>query len=438
VRCSDMNTKKCLPIWLVCFAAFAFCLVPETIVASPPDKRIVTENRSADACSDVVPPDVWVRELDCDVEQAGNWFVRERKDILHFALGGGISVIVGLWLSWLSGRFFRRDGAACACWRKEALTALVRPLILLLTLVSCFFFFQPLLKSMPRRWYEWDMRFFYAAVVLVMLWGVLRLISVLDGRIRVFARRNDNSLDDLTIGMLGATLKIAIAATALMFICQNIFDLNITALLAGAGVVGLAVALAAKDTVSNFFGTLVIVADSPFRLGDRISAGGVDGIVVHVGMRSSKIATDDESLCTVPNSVLANALVRKSNRRGYLKHVLDIGLSYDTTAEQMKRAMDILHEIMDDFHGPDDREHAPHVFFSGFSDSALTIRAIIWLKCDSFADEEPLLTELHLEVLKRFAEAGLDIAYPTSTVYLAGDTRVRGAGTEAVERHKRG
>ncbi len=243
----------------------------------------------------------------------------------------------------------------------------------------------------------------------------------LDRKLREFAGRKDNSLSDLTAGIFGSSLKIIIIITAALFIGQNIFGLNISALLASAGVIGLACALAAKDTISNFFGTLVILTDAPFKPGDRIECGNICGIVKNVGMRSSRIITDDESECTIPNSILTNAALFQRNRRGHLKRIIDLTLTYDTTAVQMDQAVKILHEIMDNFHGPDQKEFEPRIFFSGFGAYSLNIRAIIFFKTESFLLEEQLLHELNSKILHQFNAAGLEFAYPTQTLYCNRD-----------------
>lgn len=394
-----------------------------TLDAAPPSAAgaaAVSDSGGRNGDRDMLelPPEELLRQLDNGMEETGSWFARERSKLLRFALGSGASVVAGLTLIWLCRRFYRGRKPERTRWRGELTQALATPAIALLMLTSCFFFTLPLLKDMPPRVYTLDVRLFYAAGILIAAWGTLKTVSVMDRRLRRFAERNDNALDDLTVGMIGTVLKIAIAVTVLLFVGQNILKLNITALLAGAGVIGLAVALAAKDTISNFFGTLVIIADAPFRLGDRIRAGEIDGLVLHVGMRSSKILTEDESVCTVPNSVLTNTVVNNLSRRGHLKHVLELGLTYDTTPEQMERAMAILHGIMDDFHGPDAPKYSPHIFFSGFSASSVNIRAIVWFKTDSFQEAERLLNELNLSILRRFAASGLAFAYPTRTVYV--------------------
>ena len=370
---------------------------------------------------DPLDPNQLFRTVSTDAKKTENWFFREQDKILDLAFGCFLSIILGILAAWVIRNFFRYlVGKHPDAWRWKVLYALITPVILLAVLISCFLFSIPVLKTLPSYLYDLDLRLFYASAILASAWGIFRLVSVLDQKIRRLAERSDNSLDKLTVSMIGNTLKIAIAVTAVLFIGQNIFNLNITALLASAGIIGLAIALAAKDTVSNFFGTIVIIVDCPFRIGDRIESGKINGIVTHIGMRSSKILTADESVYTVPNSVLTNSALCNINRRGCIKHGMELGLTYDTSPEQMEKALRILHEILDNFHGPDKPEHKPHIFFSGFGAYSLNISVTVWLKTVSFAEEEKLLSELNLTILKRFDEAGLEFAFPTQTLFLSG------------------
>lgn len=374
-----------------------------------------TDNRQ-----DPLDPNRLFQTVSTDAEKTENWFFREQDKILNFAFSCFLSIILAILAAWAIRKFFRfLAGKHPDAWKWKVMYALTTPMVLLAVLIASFIFSLPVLKTLPVYLYDLDLRLFYASVVFTLSWGIFRLVSVLDQKIRRLAERSDNSLDNLTVSIIGNTLKIAIAVTAVLFIGQNIFDLNITALLASAGIIGLAIALAAKDTVSNFFGTIVIIADCPFRIGDRIETDKINGIVTHIGMRSSKIVTADESVYTVPNSLLTNGALCNINRRGCIKHVLELGLTYDTSSEQMEKALRILHEILDDFHGPDDSKHSPHIFFSGFGAYSLNIRAIVWLKTVSFAEEEKLLNELNMKILKRFNEAGLSFAFPTQTLYLS-------------------
>ena len=167
-----------------------------------------------------------------------------------------------------------------------------------------------LLPRLRGLWYTAGARIFFTIATLLAAAMVMRLISVFSDRMIDFARRDDNNLDALMVDIARKVLKICFAMLTLFFIGQTIFDLNITALLAGAGVAGLAVAFASRETLANFFGTLVIILDAPFRCGDRVEIGGVDGIVESVGMRSTRIRTRNETLVVMPNRRIAEEIGR--------------------------------------------------------------------------------------------------------------------------------
>ena len=253
---------------------------------------------------------------------------------------------------------------------------------------------------------------------MIAAWAALNMVGVINTHLQRLAQRDDNNLDDLMVKVLRDIMRIIVFATTILFIGQSIFKINITALLAGAGVLGLGAALAAKDTLSNFFGTIVILFDRPFKLGDRIQVGSLEGVVCEVGMRSSKIIADDESVYTLPNSLLTTEPVRNINLKNHLKLMFDLTMTYDTTPEQMERAIQLLHEITDNFHGTDSPGYSPRIFFSKFADSSMNITVIMWLKTESYAQEEAWRTELNMAILKQFSAENLNFAYPTNTTYL--------------------
>ncbi len=350
---------------------------------------------------------------------SGVFFAANAGKIIQAVCGILISIAGAAVLYFLVEKMLFRTGDAVRMnWKKRSFQVLLLPGIILAAEVAALLAALPLIRCFSEHTAALILKISGAAATATAAWGLWRIACLFDRTIRGFAERKDNSLDNLTAGFIGSSLKILIVLTAVLFIGQNIFALNISALLASAGVVGLACALAAKDTVSNFFGTLVIVADAPFKPGDRIECGSVCGIVKQVGMRSSRIVTDDESVCTVPNSMLTNALLFQRNRRGHLKRIIDLGLTYSTGRYKMMLALEILHRIMDDFHGRDLPGFEPRIFFAGFGEYALNIRAIIFFKTESFAEEERMLGELNMLILQHFNDAGLEFAFPTRTVFV--------------------
>ena len=373
---------------------------------------------AVEAVQKTIPPDEIIRNISSDLHSGENWFSREKQELLIFSGKIFLITVFEILILILFRMFKNSFTGKNSSWKFQIFYALFPPVLIAAGITGIFFCSRKLLKTVPEVIYKFSLQGFYSLLTVCVAWGIVRIITVADQKLRRFAERNDHNLDNLTVGMLCSTLKIAVILTAFLFIGQNIYDFNITALLASAGVIGLALALAAKDTVSNFFGTMVIIADSPFRIGDQISTGKISGIVHSVGIRSSRIITHDESICTVPNSELTATALSKVSSRGTLKKVMTIGLTYDTTPEKMLQAMKILHEIADDFHGPDAPGKQPHIFFESFGEFSLNITMIIYLKTSSFAEEEILLNELNMAILERFNAAGLDFAFPTRTIFL--------------------
>ena len=195
-------------------------------------------------------------------------------------------------------------------------------------------------------------------------------------------------------------------------------------MLTGAGVVGLAIAFAARETLSNFFGTVVIILDVPFRCGDRIKINGMDGIVTYVGMRSTRIATASESIITIPNSLIESSCVENISTKGVIRYAFNIGLVYDTSPEDIDKAIEIIHSIVDNFHGHDLESHKPRVFFESFENSSLNIKVIMWLKTSTYESEENLRSLINRQILARFNEAKLNFAFNTVTNYLCSKSEI--------------
>ena len=368
-------------------------------------------------CFAELPPDELLSRTERSLAENALRLSAGTSQLLYFLAISVLAIAIGVVLI-ISGRMLiaRLNNERSFKW--EFFKAVFMPLEL--TAISCGIYcaYLPLCESVPPGIALWIRRVFCTAVVSLPVWGCCRVISVFNRKLSAYAERQDNHLDKLTVSMFGNMLKVSVTFCAILFICQNIFGLNISALLAGAGVVGLALALAAKDTVSNFFGTLVIIADSPFRIGDRIECQNISGIVQEVGMRSTRMILDDESVCTIPNSVLTNTVLRRINPRYVLKRTFDLALTYSTAPEQLQRAKAILHEILDDLNGKDAPGHQPHIFFASFGSSSLNIHVIVWLKCTSFFEEEALVDRVNTAILQRFNAEKLEFAYPTQTVFL--------------------
>lgn len=241
--------------------------------------------------------------------------------------------------------------------------------------------------------------------------------SVLLARV---ARRTESKLDDMMVPILRKSLRVTIVILVLVQIAQILSDKPITSIIAGLGIGGLAIALAAQDSVKNFFGSIVLFIDKPFEVGDRVVVDGHDGPVEEVGLRSTKIRTLSGHLVTVPNGELANKTIQNIGKRPHIRRIADLTITYDTPPDKIDRALEIVKEILENHEGMHE-DFPPRVFFSEFNADSLNIMVIYWYHPPDYWAYMAFSERFNKEVFRRFNKEGIDFAFPTQTVYLAGD-----------------
>ncbi len=237
---------------------------------------------------------------------------------------------------------------------------------------------------------------------------------------RSLAGRTETRLDDMLVPVIRKSLRVTVVILVLVQIAQILSDKPITSIIAGLGIGGLALALAAQDTVKNFFGSVVLFIDKPFEMGDRVVVDGFDGSVEEVGLRSTKIRTLDGHLVTIPNGELANKIIQNIGKRPYIRRIANITITYDTPPDKVQRAIQIIKEILNNHEGMDER-YPPRVFFNEFNAESLNIIVIYWYHPPNYWDFMAFSEKFNMELLRRFNEEGIEFAFPTQTLYLAGD-----------------
>ncbi|MEM7353954.1 MAG: mechanosensitive ion channel family protein [Acidobacteriota bacterium] len=255
-----------------------------------------------------------------------------------------------------------------------------------------------------------------AAITLSVAWLLARLIdSLIQEYLVPLAEKSETDLDDQLLPIARKGAKLAIWALGIIIALNNAGQ-DVGALLAGLGVGGLALAIAAQDTVANIFGSATIFADRPFAIKDRIRIKGYDGVVREIGLRSTRLETRDGPIVTIPNSVFTGSPVENVSAGPLGRRVkLELGLVYDTTAAQMRRAMDILHEISAGNDGVGDNVN---ISFSAYGDSAMVIRYAYFV--NPGASFRGVQSEVNMAILEQYGAEGLDFAYPTQTIYTIG------------------
>lgn len=251
---------------------------------------------------------------------------------------------------------------------------------------------------------------------------VYRQVDVIDKWLQRFSSDESANIDDMLIPIVGKSIRIAVVILIILQAAQTLSDQPITSILAGIGIGGLALGLAAQDTIRNFFGSLMIFADKPFNVGELINLEGKLGSVLEVGVRTTKIKTLDGHILSVPNGNLANMTIHNVGRRPFIRRVFDVTITYDTPPDKIKRAIEILKEILNDHEGMDP-EFPPRVYFDNMNADSLNLKCFYWFHPPDYWKYMDFTQVVNLEIFSRFNEEGIDFAFPTQTIHLAGDDK---------------
>ena len=226
-----------------------------------------------------------------------------------------------------------------------------------------------------------------------------------------YVEKTEGGADNYMLPIIRKVTKSIIWVFGIIIGLDNI-GFDITAMIAGLGIGGLALALAAQDSVKNIFAGIMIFLDKPFKMQDRIQIEGFDGIVEEVGLRSTRVRTLDGRIVTIPNSTFTDNSVVNVTSQPALKITLNLGLTYDTSEEDMQKGVDILREIVAD--NSEILEQDCAVGFKDFGDFSLGILFLYYIKPEAhWLDSQNTISK---DVLKRFNAAGLDFAFPTQTL----------------------
>ena len=344
------------------------------------------------------------------------WFDAQRGHLLIAALIAAAAVLVALVVYFIVARLLRRAAGKVSPLLAEIFSGLGAPAAWGTVFIGLSWANQ--MVDLPGKLDLVLAKVLYGLFVLVFVWGALRVVESCD--MYLAAKRApgaDSGMKKLVSDLIRRAAKCVVWFIALIFVVQNIFELNVTALITGAGVAGLAIAFAAQNTIANIFGALSIVSDEVFKIGDFIDVGGKRGTVEGMGFRSTKLRSLDGTVWVLPNRFVAEAAIENISQRKNIKMPFTLSLVYSTTPEQMQQALDILKEIFDAF--PNfDKNMPPKYSFSAFNSSSLDIGVIVWFGTKNFMEAQKMKEDLNLQILGRFNAAGLSFAYPSVTNYL--------------------
>ena len=259
---------------------------------------------------------------------------------------------------------------------------------------------------------HWINSFFAVLITLVGAWLITRLFdSLVDEYLAPILANTETDLDDVLLPIVRRGVKVIIWVMAVIMALDNA-GYDITTVLAGLGVGGLALALAAQDSAKNIFGVFTVFTDTPFKPGERIKAGGYDGTVTEIGLRSTKIKTLEGRTVVIPNAEFSNSAIENVSSEPARKVSLNLGLTCDMDEKKIEKAMQILRDIVAE--NKEVIREKPSVGFNAFGDFSLNVVFVYYIK--KGADILGTQTRVNLEILKRFNKSKIELAFPTQTI----------------------
>ena len=252
-------------------------------------------------------------------------------------------------------------------------------------------------------------------IIITIFWALIAIVEALKGILYRYSDANDHLSKEMS-AFIVRIIKIVIFAIGLSAILYS-WGVNVTALIASLGLGGLAFALAAKDAASNLFSSIALLMDKSIKVGEWVKIGSVEGVVEDVGMRTTKIRSFQKSLITVPNQVVANSPIENFSRRGIRRIKMRIGLTYDTTSEQIENITQEIRGMLKAHPGISQKDTIL-VNFDSFGDSALSIFIYTFARTAVWAQYLETLEDINIKIMHIVEKNQSSFAFPSQSLYL--------------------
>ena len=318
---------------------------------------------------------------------------------------------VRFFLRGMSKRLIKRQGAMGE--HAEAIRLAVRPVGLLCASIVWIVLLQGLgLTDSAEKVLQGAARVFG---ILAGTWAAWRVTDLISDVLVDKAAHTQTKFDDVLIPLIRKTIKVFIIAIGLVYAADSL-KIQLMPLLASLGIGGVAFAFAAKDTVENFFGSVAVLIDRPFEVGDWIVIGEHEGTVEEVGFRSTRVRTFYNSQITVPNSNLVRAIVDNFGRREYRRWKTYIGVQYDTPPDKLVAFTEGIRELVRTH--PYTRKDYFQVYMNRFGPSSLDILLYIFHAVPDWSTELRERERMFVDIVRLADQLGVQFAFPTQTVHL--------------------
>lgn len=271
---------------------------------------------------------------------------------------------------------------------------------------------------LPPDWIGFINVIYRSAVIFAVGWGCFTFSDAISLFFDHMGNRFDMKFNEIIIPFLSRIVKVVVAILTISLILEQ-WNFHVSGLIAGLGIGGLAVAMAAKDTLSNFFGGLVIITDAPFTIGDYIQSGSIEGIVEDINFRSTKIRTMDQSLVTVPNSELANSPITNLSKMDKRRIFFTMPLDLKTSNEQLKKCIAHIREMLSDH--PDVDQDGMLVYLDKITSTSIDLMIQFYVRTGDFEQWLKYKEKFNFAFLEIFSEEHVELATIRSQMVFESD-----------------
>ncbi len=359
-----------------------------------------------------------------DQEYFGNTISNYIWSVGILLLGLVLKKYISKLLSWTLYRIFQKYGKTIGV--TKFIQLLSAPFGFLILIVIVYIAFNRL--SFPEEWHlvsgqTFGLRFvieqlFEGIVIIAITWFLVRVVTFIGLVLAARAALTETLVDDQFAPFLTASLKIIVAGFGFMIMLGVVFNLNVVSILTGLGIGGLAFALAAKETIENLLGSFTIFLDKPFKMGDLVKVGEIEGRVEGIGFRSTRLRALDRTLVTVPNKKMIDSELLNDTEREVRRAKFVVGLTYSTRADLLKKVM---LEVMDVLNEHPLVEPDPIVRFMEFNSSSMDILVMYLARTPDFSDFLKVKEEINFAIMEIVQSNSCEFAFPSRTVYLKND-----------------
>jgi len=251
------------------------------------------------------------------------------------------------------------------------------------------------------------------AIVATIIQAGIWLSTALQVWLENYSKDETDGADRMTMNALSFLGRIALWATVLLLVLDNL-GVDVTALVAGLGIGGIAIALAVQNVLSDLFASLSIVLDKPFVPGDFVVVGDMAGSVEHIGIKTTRIRSISGEQLVFSNTDLLGSRIRNFGRMQERRVVFSLGVTYQTPADKLERIPGLIKAAIES----QERVRFDRSHFASYGDSALNFETVYYVESSDYATHMDILQSVNLTIYRSFATEGIEFAYPTQTLFI--------------------